>query len=222
MAMGGATLAQALECEVAAIRALEAALRATGSRGGRYSLSIDRHFARLLDLLRPRIAWLTRRYGLSGMREDAEQACAIGIHRAVQEWDPDMARFVTLAYWQMRGELQSLRHRMMLDQRQSARSAGMRTISMIGPNGRERAEVAALEDNQAQLSAESGASDAMVRSLIERLMAQINSPREERALVLETLFARDPPDGLDRKASEQRRQIVRRTFRNCGKIAAAS
>lgn len=217
--MDGTKLALALENEVTAIRALEAALRATGSRGGRYGPEIDRHFARILQLLEPRIAWLTRRYGLTAMREDAAQACAIGIHRAVQDWDPDKARFVTLAHWQMRGELQSLRHRMVLDQRQSARSAGVRTVSMIGPDGRERAEAAALPDGEALVMVERGASDAMVRALIQKLLAQIGSPREERELVLETLFAENPPAGLDRKASEQRRQIVRRTFRNCAILA---
>ena len=216
MAQSG--LSQALEREAEMVRDLERALKASGSRGGRYSLQIDRHYRRLFELLQPRIAWLTRRYGLANMAEDAEQVCAIAIHRAVQAWEPDKASFSTLAHWQMRGELQSLRHRMMLDQRQSARTAGVRTVAWHNKEGTERAEVLALAESGAHQAAERGASDFMARATIDRLLDGIDSPTHERALVLEHLFGEGRARTTDRKTREQHRQIVRRTFRNGAKV----
>ncbi|NWN23219.1 sigma-70 family RNA polymerase sigma factor, partial [Escherichia coli] len=72
-------------------------------------------------LIAPRIRHFVRQYGLTAHWEDAEQCCAIAVHRAIETYDPAKAQFTTFVNWQIRGELQSLRFRLMTDQRPSAR-----------------------------------------------------------------------------------------------------
>lgn len=184
----------------------------------------DRIFARLFDCLRPRIGHLIQRYGLTDMREDAEQVCAIGVHRALASFDPAKSRFTTHVTWQLRGELQSLRHRVRLDQRQSARSAQIRTVSLdalTADNG-ERTEPLQITDDAALASTERQCSDALALRCIGRLMERVGSPQQEQVIVLEALFERDGDAVRYGKTREQRRQIVRRTFRNCAKVLEAS
>lgn len=183
----------------------------------------DRIFVRLFECLGPRIRHLIQRYGLSDMREDAEQACAIGVHRALENYDPAKSRFTTHVTWQLRGELQGLRHRMRLDQRQSARSAQIRTVSLdaLTAEREERAEPIQIVDEGALASTERSCSDALAVRCLARLMDRIGSPALERTIVLEALFERDGDAVRHGKTREQRRQIVRRTFRNCAKVMAA-
>ena len=218
--MAASVSRRALEHEVGEIRALEAALAATGSRGGSYSLRIDRHYRRVMAMLEPRIAWLTRRYGLGNWREDAAQACAIGIYRAVGSWEPERAGFSTLVHWQMRGELQALRHRVMLDRRPAAQAAAARTVSMFRDDGRTVGELAELDDREALPGTERQAADAMAGALLRHLLDRIGSPARERAIVEAAVFAPDGGLDLPKKTRETHRQIVRRTLRNCAKVAA--
>lgn len=114
----------ALEREVAAIRALPEPMdRRTGAER-------DRRFGRVMQLIAPRIRHFTRAYGLLDMVDDAQQACAIGVHRAIRDYEPERARFTTFVNWQLRCELQALRHRVRLDSRESARRIGARTVSL--------------------------------------------------------------------------------------------
>ena len=188
------------------------------------SLHYDRAFARLLERLKPRIAYLVGRYGLSDMREDAEQACAIGVHRALETYDPRKARFTTHVTWQLRGELQSLRHRVRLDQRQSARSAQVRTVSLeaLSAAYAESGEVFEIVDEDALQRVERTCSNALVRRSLLRLMNRIETPVQERVIVLESVFDREGDDARYGKTREQRRQIVRRNIRNCAKVASAT
>ncbi|SMQ69107.1 Sigma-70 region 2 [Altererythrobacter xiamenensis] len=190
----------------------------------RKPLLYDRIFARLLDCLRPRIGHLIQRYGLSDMREDAEQACAIGVHRALETYDPRKARFTTHVTWQLRGELQSLRHRVRLDQRQSAQSAQVRTVSLeaLSAAYAERGEVFEIVDETALQRVERTCSNALVRRSLLRLMNRIETPVQERVIVLESVFDREGDDSRYGKTREQRRQIVRRNIRNCARIAATT
>ncbi len=98
----------------------------------RHRRVFDRDFAALLALMLPRIKRLIVQYRMLDIADDAQQAAAIGVYRALQTYDPAKASFVTHATWQMRGELQSLRHRVRLDQRRSAVSAGISTVSLDG------------------------------------------------------------------------------------------
>ena len=120
------TVTDALEVEVAAILALHRCDNA----GGRTRAGIDRRFARILRLIAPRIRHFTRAYGLTDWCDDAAQACAIGVYRAILSYDPGKARFTTFVNWLLRGELQSLRHRVRLEQRASARTAGASVVSL--------------------------------------------------------------------------------------------
>lgn len=90
----------------------------------------DRAFAHVLKILAPRIRHFIRQYGLAGHWDDAEQCCAIGVHRAIQAYDPERAQFTTFVNWQLRGELQSLRFRVMTDQRPSAKKVEASTVSL--------------------------------------------------------------------------------------------
>lgn len=121
-------ITDALEHEVSEIVAIRSG-RVEG-RPARLRARIDRHFSRILALIAPRIRHFIGRYRLWDMAEDAEQACAIGVHRAIEAYDPAKARFTTFVNWQLRGELQGLRHRMRADDRESARRIAARTVSL--------------------------------------------------------------------------------------------
>lgn len=194
----------------------------TASRGKEAREDLfERQFAALLALLAPQIAKLIRQYGLSDMREDAQQAAAIGVHRALAGFDPARASFSTHATWQIRGELQSLRHRVRLDQRRSAVSAGAATVSLEALTD-DAARPFEIADEVALDRTERGASDLLTRSVMQRLLDRLSAPEHERAILLAYLFDTAPRAAqAASRTAEQRRQIVRRTMRNCAKIAAA-
>ncbi|MGB3470656.1 MAG: sigma factor [Erythrobacter sp.] len=154
---------------------------------------LDRAFTDMLEALRPRIIRLIAQYALTDMREDAEQAAAIGVHRALQTFDPAQASFATHATWQIRGELQSLRHRMRLDQRRSAMSAGLTTVSLEALSA--AGEPLGLSDTAALEATESAASDAMAQRLAERLLDRAHASGDERAIMFEYLFDGSRRDG---------------------------
>ncbi len=213
---------QAIEAQVDQLATI--APRSTGAGG---HLRYDKAFARLMDMLASRIAYQVRRYGLGDMADDAQQVCAIAVHRALESYDPGKASFTTHATWLIKGELQSLRHRVRLDQRQSAQSANIRTVSLDGlvPTSGNGA-LFEIVDETAERAMQSSVGNAMARRSLKRLLDQIRAPGFERQIVWDTLYDR-APSGPAKGASgqplssEQRRQIVRRTFRNCARAIAA-
>lgn len=207
---------------------IEHLARALGPRppAGRQSdgMRWDRGFARLFDALTPRIAQLIGRYGLTDLREDAEQACAIALSRALGDYDPARSAFATHVTWQMRGELQGLRHRMRLDQRRSAISAGVRTISIEDLATRDEIggwRVFDIVDEAALPRVERRASDYAAGRLIGSLLDRLDAPHEERVIVVESIFEPERDGPADRRTRERHRQITRRTFRNCARLLAA-
>jgi DNA-directed RNA polymerase specialized sigma subunit len=118
----------ALEALVADVIANRA--EADAKQTGRQRLNTDRAFASILKLIAPRIRHFTRQYGLVAYWEDAEQAAAIAVHRAIEAYDPEKAQFTTFVNWQIRGEMQSLRFRLMTDQRSSAKKVEAFTVSL--------------------------------------------------------------------------------------------
>lgn len=199
-----------------------AAQRRNGTR------ETDQEFETLLMLLGATIVRQVRQYGLLDLRDDAEQCAAIGVHRALESFDPAKARFSTHVTWQIRGELQSLRHRVRLDQRRSAKGVGATTLSLesLGAGlSASAAQPTAFEivDETARKRAESGASDYMTKRVMERLLDGIDAPPDERKIVFENLYDCAPEQRkFSAKTREQRRQIVRRTNRNCIKLLARS
>ncbi|WP_380874042.1 hypothetical protein ACFB49_45430 [Sphingomonas sp. DBB INV C78] len=151
----------ALEAAVAAVIANTAAEGAKPT--ARQRVEVDRAFARILKLIAPRIRHFIRQYGLAAHWDDAEQACAIAVHRAIQAYEPEKAQFTTFVNWQIRGELQSLRFRLMTDQRPSAKKVDATTISINavvhGVDGEEASLEAIIEDEDALSLTESAASD---------------------------------------------------------------
>src|SRR5215470_16896599 len=99
-------------------------------QSNRQRANVDRAFAQILKLIAPRIRHFIRQYGLAAHWDDAEQCCAIAVHRAIQAYEPEKAQFTTFVNWQIRGELQSLRFRVMTDQRPSARKVEATTVSL--------------------------------------------------------------------------------------------
>lgn len=202
--------------------------RMQASQGGSSQLRYDREFGALFGLLHSRIGYLIGQYGLSDMRDDAEQVCAIAIHRALASYDPRKAQFTTHVTWLIRGELQSLRHRVRLDQRKSARTAGIRTLSLEAltmPDGDGASPAAPFEivDERAEKVMQSSIANVMARRSLARLMRRIGAPDFEQDIVWEGLSeARQQRDGKSARglSAEQRRQIVRRTYRNCAKLVA--
>lgn len=161
--------------------ALEAAVATVGAnmpaegmpQTRRQRAEVDRAFARILKLIAPRIRHFIRQYGLVGHWDDAEQCCAIAVHRAIQAYEPEKAQFTTFVNWQIRGELQSLRFRVMTDQRPSARKVEATTVSLDAIAGGEDGEglsiLAAIADEDALGRTEAGASDYLAHAAMSAL-----------------------------------------------------
>ncbi|MDR7102235.1 sigma factor [Croceicoccus sp. BE223] len=170
-------ISDALESEVAAIRALP-----DGSSPRQRRLH-DLHFARIMRLIAPRVRHFTRTYGLVDMAEDAQQACAIGVHRAIGEYDPSRAKFTTFVNWQLRCELQALRHRVRLDSRGGARKVGARTVSLdaiaADDGGHGPMEI---EDASALTRVEAATADRLAIAALATLLDRYECNMRERAL----------------------------------------
>ncbi len=231
---------QALEREVSAIREITTAA-ATQDREltQREKQSIDRHFAALLDLLAGRIHHFTRLYGLMDMQDDARQACAIGVHRAIAAYDPAKARFTTFVTWQLRGELQSLRHRVRLDQRESAKSAGARTVSIEQKTSDGEGDAYTIVDETAQIRTEAGASRILATRCADALLDQwelamrerdsgksgdhlTQKLQAEREIVRSFLLGASNRQVAGPLTNEQERQITRRVLRHCAAQVTAA
>lgn len=83
-------------------------------------------------------------------------------------YQPDKAQFTTFVNWQIRGELQSLRFRLMTDQRPSAKKVEATTVSLhnvaFGPDGEETTLESVLVDDGALERTEAGASAYLARA----------------------------------------------------------
>lgn len=187
----------------------------------------DRCFAAVQDLLAPRIARMIRSYGLADMADDARQAAAIGIHRALANYDRKRSRFTTHVTWQIRGELQGLRHRMRLDQRQSARSANVHTISLDAALENPASRIWEIVDERALEEAEIGAAGAMAHRCFDRLWdsyaaSSPNASACDRAIFVAHLTETAASGLPHRWTREQSRQVIRRVSRNLHRAAAES
>lgn len=206
----------------------------------RQRAEVDRAFARILKLIAPRIRHFIRQYGLIAHWDDAEQCCAIAVHRAIQAYEPEKAQFTTFVNWQIRGELQSLRFRLMTDQRPSAKKVEATTVSLsalaVSPDGEEMSPEALIEDEDALARTEAGASDYLaegaVASLIdayvdhlrkvgiEQLRRRPRPKREEAARRREgprlrvATYGIDPTEleKLEAKLERDREIVARRVF----------
>lgn len=176
---------------------------ADGSRpGARQRAAVDKAFARILRLIAPRIRHFIRQYGLVGHWDDAEQVCAIAVHRAIQAYDPAKAQFTTFVNWQIRGELQSLRFRLMTDQRPSAKKVDATTVSInaiaYGADGEETTLEAAIEDERALARTEAAASDYLAENATIALIDSYIDQLRETAL-----------EQLRRRARPKKRALAR-------------
>jgi RNA polymerase sigma-32 factor len=200
----------------------------------------DKVFMQILKLIAPRIRHFIRQYGLVAHWEDAEQCCAIGVHRAIESYDPTKAQFTTFVNWQLRGELQSLRFRLMTDQRASAKKVEATTVSLhatgTGREGDEGALELVIEDECALERTESGASDylaqrsttALIEEYVrhsrtrglEQLRKRPRAKRPSRELIEVGGVARSPFSRLDaaevekleEKLARDREILERRVF----------
>lgn len=214
-------ITDALEREVAAILAL----RKDPVGGARTRRRIDGHFARLMRLIAPRVRHFTRAYGLVDMPEDAEQACAIGVHRAIEDYDPGRARFTTYVNWQLRCELQALRHRVRLDSRDSAQRVGARTVSLDALTAAND-DHAPLEiaDDGAVARVEAGIADDWAHAAFDAMLDAYDEAMRDRArreIARAALRRRDTMPGtvhpdeleaLERDLASERAIVTRYVF----------
>jgi hypothetical protein len=213
-------LEQAVTDYIQARTALDAA------PGARTRVLTDRAFARLAALAAPRIRYFTRTYGLADVADDAAQVCAIALHRAAERYDPARARFTTYINWQLRAELQALRHRLHGDQRCAGRRdvTAMLSLDVLEDGGADDW----LVDPAAEPATEQGAADGLVNLVAERLVAEwavrrraglsracrADSDRIEARVVAEQALVRDQlmvSDAVER-LRESDRHIVRRAL----------
>ena len=140
----------------------------------RQRAAVDRAFVSVMKIIAPRVRHFIKQYGLMQHWEDAEQVCAIGVHRAIEAYDPDKAKFTTFVNWQLRGELQGLRFRLMDDQRPSAKKVAATTISLNtterGPDGEEMPLETMIEDEGALERTEGSACNHMAGQTGEALI----------------------------------------------------
>lgn len=172
-----------LALEAAVTKVIENTPKDGTKQTARQRAEIDRAFAKILKLIAPRIRHFTRQYGLMDHWDDAEQVCAIAVHRAIQAYEPEKAQFTTFVNWQIRGELQSLRFRLMTDQRPSAKKVEATTVSLNavthGPDGEETTLDSMIEDEDALSLTEAGASgylaNAAMRSLVDSYIGHLRA-----------------------------------------------
>lgn len=169
-----------------------------GPLTARQRAEIDRAFVRIMQLIAPRIRHFIRQYGLAAHWDDAEQCCAIAVHRAIQAYDPTKSQFTTFVNWQIRGELQSLRFRLMTDQRQSAKKVDATTVSLHqsakGSDGEETTLESILVDEAALEATESAASDFLARAATQCLIEEFVA--KGRGAALEQLRRQQPKRAL--------------------------
>jgi RNA polymerase sigma-32 factor len=205
----------ALEAAVAAVIA-ETTIDET-LRTPRQRANIDRAFSQILKLIAPRIRHFIRQYGLVAHWEDAEQCCAIAVHRAIHSYDPEKAQFTTFINWQIRGELQGLRFRLMVDQRPSARKVAATTVSMHGISssidGEEMSLESIIEDEDALQRTESAASDYLAKSATTALLDVFVA--NARSAAIEALRKRPSAKRQPTDAAERAQHTVRRLM-GCG------
>ncbi len=202
-----------LEAAVAAIK--ENAPKDGERATARQRVKNDRIFAVILKLLAPRFRHFIRQYGLVAHWEDAEQACAIAVHRAIEAYEPEKAKFTTFVNWQIRGELQSLRFRLMTDQRPSARKVEATTVSLdaiaSGEDGEAISAIASIADEDALSRTEAGASDYLARSaMIELTDKYIRHLREVEM------------ERLERRSRAKARSVRRSTGKACANASSAA
>jgi RNA polymerase sigma-32 factor len=191
-----------LELEAAVQTVLDTSLPPDRPASPRQRATVDRAFATILRLIAPRIRHFIRQYGLVAHWEDAEQCCAIAVHRAIQSYDPAKAQFTTFVNWQIRGELQGLRFRLMVDQRPSARKVSATTVSMHGISssidGEDMSLESVLEDENAVYNTESAASDYLARAATTALVDAFIA--EARRTGIEQIRARPRPKRAPRQS----------------------
>jgi RNA polymerase sigma factor (sigma-70 family) len=222
----------ALEAQVSIV--IENTPKGDEKQTARQRANVDKAFAAILKLIAPRIRHFIRQYGLTAHWDDAEQACAIGVHRAIQAYDPEKAQFTTFVNWQLRGELQGLRFRLMTDQRSSAKKVEATTVSLsslTGGDGEEMSFDGLIEDEDALDRVEAAASDYLARqatdALIDRYVEHLRKSAVEqlhkRPQPKRQIARQDPavraarPYGIDpeeleklEEKLEQNREIVER------------
>jgi RNA polymerase sigma-32 factor len=188
----------ALEAAVAAV--IEQMPKADGLSSARQRANVDKAFVTILKLIAPRIRHFIRQYGLVSHWEDAEQCCAIAVHRAIMGYDPTKAQFTTFVNWQIRGELQSLRFRVMTDQRPSAKKVDATTVSLhtvtSNGDGEEATLESVIEDDGALARTEAGASDYLAHAATASLVEEFID--HQRAAAIEQLRKRARPKRIAR------------------------
>lgn len=220
--------------EQAVAEYIQARTALDAARDARARAVADRAFARLAALAGPRIRYFTRAYGLAEVAEDAAQVCAIALHRAAERYDPARARFTTYVNWQLRAELQALRHRLHGDQRCAGRRHVTATLSLdaLQEDGADDW----LIDPVAETATEQCAADSLAGLVADRLVGDWAARRHaallrtsradsdrvearvaaERALVRDQLLVTDAADRL----RESDRHIVRRALADIVRHAA--
>lgn len=170
---------EGLVAEVIANRAAEGEQQTARQRA-----ATNRAFAAILRLIQPRIRHFIRQYGLVAFWDDAEQVAAIAVHRAIEAYNPEKAQFTTFVNWQIRGEMQGLRFRLMTDQRSSAVKVNATTVSLQSLSRDADGEAVDLadtiRDEDALERVESGASDYLAQRAMEKLTSEyIRSQRQQ-------------------------------------------
>jgi RNA polymerase sigma-32 factor len=191
--------------------------------GARARARTDRAFARLAALLAPRIRYFTRRYGLADAADDAQQVCAIAIHRAADRYDPARARFTTYVTWQIRAELQALCQRLRGGRRAATLSLDAGADAWLADAEAEGAAEAAASNRLAHRCADRLVRDWAMRRRALLMRHRAGLPVETRVEAEAALIRRQlvDTDSGGQRLSESERHIVRRALADIAQRVAA-
>ena len=207
-----------IELEAAVATVIAQMPAAGGVPTARQRAIVDKAFVSILKIIAPRIRHFIRQYGLGSHWEDAEQCCAIAVHRAIQGYDPTKAQFTTFVNWQIRGELQSLRFRLMTDQRPSAKKVDATTVSIhaltSNADGDEATLDSILEDEGALARTEAGASNYLASGATQSLVEEYID--HQRAAGIEALRKRPRPKRMARPETVDHSAAIPRRPRTHG------
>ncbi|AVA15131.1 sigma factor [Sphingopyxis sp. MG] len=213
--------------EAAAEALIAARAKQEAAPGSRTRAGVDRAFARLMVLAAPRIRYFIRAHGLSDVAEDAEQACAIALHCAIERYDPRRARFATYMAWPIRAELQALRQRLRGGSARAGVPLSLDTLAGEGADGW-------LVDPRAEAATERAAADRLADAAADRLVAAWSARRRlapgaraphrtDTRLAAEEVLVRRYllPVEAGPRLCESDRHIVRRALADIARHAAA-
>lgn len=170
--------------------------------------AFDDAFASIIRILDPRIRYLTQRWGLRNHAEDALQAGRIGVHKALETFDPTVAKFTTHVAFRLQAQMKDLRFHLFKDERSDAVKVGAKTISAESLRAEDDTPLIQLiESDGAEELTESAAAATMAKRTLDALLDAFEDAETDLFLA-----RRPKPDCAAVDAFRQTLKVMRRAY----------